>query len=565
MNNDLLLHIAQALGQNWGLLLVLLACVGWGSLLVFAYLKKISAGRFTDAELVSLSLSGWPMPALVLSLFLLLLRLVLPNSFVTILGLVLLLLSAGMAARTLWGKVAPAASLPVLLFLFFVLVRISYVVGAVLPAYFDSAEHYRIILSLLNAPFAWPATSYYHLGYHIIVAAFTAVTGADLAQVMLVFGQVIVAALALPMYVFVRRVTSSDYAAFFAVVLTAFGWFVPAHAANWGKYPALLGMLAFQFTLGLAVIDQRKLALLSIPFAVLIHTRMAILLALCLVAWILPRRAWVARALGLGMLGILIWRYRDFGPLWNANGNSNLGAIWEAYGGSTLGPLWGAYGNWIMLLVGLLVVLAARAFPRLTVVSFLAILLGLTATVLPPSFPVLDRPLTEMVLSLPLAFLGGLGAARIPKPAVIILVAAILFHAWTAYSFAPSSCCQLAGRDDLTALDWVKQNTPTDAHLAIASTDLSLTSSTSMLATGTDAGIWVTPLSGRGTLSLPYSADFSQSEVHTYLCENKVTYIYIGGTQQSFESGKLQGRPDWYGVIFALPKAQVVQVLGCSN
>jgi hypothetical protein len=114
-------------------------------------------------------------------------------------------------------------------------------------------------------------------------------------------------------------------------------------------------------------------------------------------------------------------------------------------------------------------------------------------------------------------------------------------------------------------MDWVKQNTPAEALFAIPGIDLSLTSSITMLAAGTDAGIWVTPLTARASLSLPYTTDFSQPEAHGNLCQKKVTYVYIGGTQQSFDRGKLQANPDWYGFVFSLSKAQIVQVLGCSN
>jgi hypothetical protein len=540
MNTNLFHNMAQALGQNWALLLTFLIVVAWGSLLVFAYLKKYSADRFADAELVSLALSGWPVPLLLVSLLILALRIILPAGTVLTLALGLMLVTAGLALYGLWGKVKPIGVLPILFFLIFIFIRIGYVAGVVLPSYFDSAEHYRIIQSLLAAPLTWPAPSYYHLGYHVIVAAFTAVTGVDLAQAMLVFGQIIIAALALPMYAFVHRFTGSSRAAFFALMLAAFGWFVPAHAANWGKYPALLGMLAFQFTLGLAMMDRRRLALLSVPFAVLIHSRMAVLLILCLAAWIMPRRARIALALSLGMLGILVWRIQD------------------------LGPLWGAYGNWTTLLTGLLAALAVRAFPRLTAVSALALLLGLTATVLPPVFPLLDRPLTEMVLSLPLAFLGGLGAARAPKWITPLLLAAILVHAWTAYSFAPSDCCQLAGRDDIVAMEWLKQNTSDDARILVASADFDLGGQT-MRGAGTDAGLWVTPLTGRTAVPFSYFSDFGQDGIHDQLCFENISHIYAGGRKMSFIAAVLQSKPDWYGTVLSLSNTQIFQVYGCPG
>ena len=101
MNTNLFHNMAQALGQNWALLLTFLIVVAWGSLLVFAYLKKYSADRFADAELVSLALSGWPVPLLLVSLLILALRIILPAGGVLIfaLGLITGLLPGLQAMR----------------------------------------------------------------------------------------------------------------------------------------------------------------------------------------------------------------------------------------------------------------------------------------------------------------------------------------------------------------------------------------------------------------------------------------------------------------------------------
>ena len=564
MNNDLFLDIAQSLEQNWGLLLTVLGCAAWGSLLVFACLKK-AAQHLGDGELTALALGGWPAPVLLWAILVLVLRNYLPDRSVLALAGLAALAAAGLALRHLWGRVSRAALLPMAVFLAFVLLRLGFLAEAVLPAYFDSAEHYRIIQYLLGRASAWTPDSYYHLGYHYITAALQVVTGADLARLMLAFGQVIVAALPLPMYFFVHQATGSRRAAFFAATLAGLGWFVPAHAVNWGKYPALLGLLVVQFTFGLACLDRRYLALLSLLFAVRIHTRMAVLAAVGVAAvWLARRPRWLVAA-GLGAVAMLVWRGQDFGPLWDADGNSTLGTILNAYAGLPLGPLWGAYGNLTTLLIGLLAVFAARSFPRLTAGSALALLAGLFLTLIPPAFPVLDRPLTEMALSLLLAFVGGLGLSRLPhKWLMPLLTAAVLVHAWLNYSFAPSPCCQLAGRDDLAAMDWIEQNTPPDARILIASADYSLGQAT-LRGAGTDAGLWVTPLTGRVTPALPYSSDFSQAQVHQRLCWGGVDYIYAGSREMSFNDALLDAQPAWYTATLILPNARIVQVHGCGE
>jgi len=549
MNNNLFINSVRVLVQNWELILAILLCVSWGILLTFAILKKTAGTQFTDAELTALSLGGWPLPALILSALILVLRLIIPIGLVSVFALALIIVSIGFAIRELWKKVSLDFVIPVFIFLFFVFIRIGFSANAVLPPYFDSAEHYRIIQSLINIDNVFTA-SYYHIGYHVIVAAFTLLTHANLGQTMLLFGQIILAAIPLPMYFFVHRATNSNTAAWFGVTLAAFGWFMPAHAVNWGKYPALLSLLLIQFTIGVAIIKNRWLFVLSLVAAVLIHSRSIILLAIFGAAWMLsaiPRNKriliFVLTGILLGMSILLINRNQVISPI--------------------IEPYW----NWVTLLVVLLAVSVFQSFPRLIVFSLLAILLMLAGMFIPvtPALTLLDRPLVEMTSFLPLAFLGGLGATRLPKPAVIILAAVIIIHAWTTYSFSPSSCCQLVSHDDAATLDWIDQHLPATAKIAIASTDVSLNAfGAPMSGTGTDAGIWVAPLTRRMTLALPASTDFISQSTHDLLCQQQVTHIYVGGLPRSFDPNFTDAKPAWYKTIFSLPNARIVQTLGCE-
>lgn len=555
MNNELLINSARALGQNWGLILAILACVSWGTLLVFGILKRITEQEFTGAELITLALGGWPLPALFISLLIIGLLPFIPANVIFAAALIIMAVSAGYAIHLARKDLKPDFFFPILIFLFLFFLRLGFVADASLPPYFDSAEHYRIIQALLNMQgrqkFTAPTPAYYHLGYHVIVAALTFIANGNPARVMLLFGQVMLAAIPFPIYFFVRRVTGSSITAIIGMTLAAFGWYMPAHAVNWGKYPALLSLLLIQFTLGAMVIKNRRLILAGIIASVLIHTRTAILLGIFGAAWILSGRIQNKRillfALGgamLGMTTLLLNRNQLFGP--------------------TIEP----YRIWVTLLVGLLAASAARSYPRLIFFSTLS-MLGLFAASLIPvsdSYTLLDRPLVEMTLFLPLAFLGGLGSARLPKFAALMLIAVVVFHAFTAYNFSPSDCCQLAGRDDVTALNWVKQELSADARIAIASADLNIDSfSAPMLDTGTDAGIWVAPLTGRTAIALPYYIDFLSQEIHSSLCGEQVTHIYFGTRPQSFNFDFVLAAPDLYEIILDLPSTKVVQVKGCGD
>ena len=559
MNNDLFINSTHVLGQNWGPILALLACVTWGTLLVFAILKKITKQQFADIELTALALGGWPLPALLVSLLILALRTFIPAGLSFIVALTIITLSMFFAFRSVWRKTSLGIAPPILIFLLFVFVRLGFVANAILPPYFDSAEHYRIIQVLLSmengTKFVWPITGYYHPGYHLIVAAITWITHANISQVMLLFGQITLAAIPLPICFLLRRATDSHWAAFFGMTLAAFGWFMPAHAVNWGKYPALLSLLLIQFTLGAASIKNRWLLTLAALASVLIHTRAIILLTIFVIAWVFSAK-WMDQprnrrilffALTMTMLGMTILLIER---------------------NQVLGPILEPYLIWVTLLVGLLAATVFRSFPRLTVLPIIAILLILAGIFIPVTsvLTLLDRPLVEMTLFLPLAFLGGLGVMRLPKFAVIVLAASIIIHAWATYNFSPSDCCQLVNRDDAVALDWMDQHIPADARIAIASTDLNLNAfGRPMQGAGTDAGIWVAPLTQRATLTLPYSTDFVTQSTRDLLCQQHVTHVYIGASPQSFESDFAEAKPAWYEVIFSLPNVRIVQVINCAG
>ena len=555
MNNNVLLSI-HAIAQNWEILLALLGFIFWGVFLIFAWLKKNTGFQFEDIELMALALGGWPVPALFVSFLILLLRTFLPTGVVIFIAVGILLLGSWAALRSLWGNITARDFIPVLIFLFIAFLRLGFVEGAIMPAYFDSAEHYRIIRELLEAgnSHTWPTTSYYHLGYHVIVTAITAVTSADIGQIMLVFGQLILAAVSMPIYFLIHRATFSKTAALLGTAFAAFGWFMPAHAVNWGKYPALLSLVLIQFTIGIVIIKNRWMAAISAVAAVMIHTRSAILFGMFGAAWMFSilweKQNNRIRLFSFGLIAIMI------GTL-----------ILLIYRNQVLVPILEPYQIWGTLLAALLAIIVFQAFPQLIIFSVTAILLMLIAMFIPitQSLTLLDRPLVEMIVFLPLAFLGGLGGARLPKFANLSLVVVIFFYAWTNFNFSPSKCCQLVSRDDATALDWMDRHIPKESKVAIAGVNLNINAfGKPMRGAGIDAGIWITPLTKNETIPIPNSTDFTSPEAHGLLCQYKIDYVYVGARSQSFAPDFANIQPTWYESIFTLPKAHIIKVLNCE-
>jgi hypothetical protein len=178
---------------------------------------------------------------------------------------------------------------------------------------------------------------------------------------------------------------------------------------------------------------------------------------------------------------------------------------------------------------------------------------------------------------MPLAVLGGAGCTGlvgllqnrlhfIKVGAVALLSVALIFHAFTAFSFYPSACCSIVTRDDLIALDWMDKNLPGNVRILISASDFRFSISPPPLQTmASDAGGWILPLTGRHTLSLLYGTDFARSDTLEAICDQGVGDIYIGSTGQSFNAGSLNERPDWYKMVLFLPQAKVYRVTGCTN
>jgi hypothetical protein len=144
----------------------------------------------------------------------------------------------------------------------------------------------------------------------------------------------------------------------------------------------------------------------------------------------------------------------------------------------------------------------------------------------------------------------------------LFLTAIIIIYGLSTQEFLPSRCCELAGADDLVALEWIKHNLPPGAVIGIASADVAVSSPTSLLPeSGTDAGAWILPLTGRQVVPVSYTADFHQQGTLDLLCSEKVSYLYAGGKPLSFD---LEASA-WIHPLLTLPSARLFQVAPCSR
>ncbi len=483
-----------------------------------------------------------------------------------------------------------------LFFFISLLLRLAYLRDIYLPPYFDSVEHFRIIKAIMagleNATL-WDSLpnivpTYYHLGYHLLVAILTLGLSATIPNVMLVFGQIILALIPFPVFFLIWQKMKNFPAALFATLLAGFGWYMPAFAANWGKYPALLGILAFEILL-LSFQQKEKNKtitkiglILGILIATLIHTRVLIIIFIAFLSWAFAKRiSYFSPYDQKSILRILTFSILVYALLIQEDPLLKL----------TLEP----YLNKTSLLLFVLSLFALKKYLRESYFSLFFILFVLVTLFIPmkwiyPQFTnqtLLDRPFVEMILFLPLALLGGFGLAGLARVIqdlsrpyarvqnrflvtlnIIFLIFLIFFgySTFKNYDFTPSDCCDYVGYDDTLAFDWIDKNLPQDARILIAGNPLNVVpNAISPDLVASDAGMWIAPLTGRESIILSYHLDFTSPEIINQLCYKEIGYIYLDNTNQSFDSSQLDTKPEWYRKKLYLPNTQLYELKACSN
>jgi hypothetical protein len=585
---NVILNGLSVLMDNWKLVIGILTIVLAGQFVMTVILQSLFGDRLNSPEYLSLGLAGWIVPIVPASLIWILWGVNHETYFGLFLAVVIFF-----SLRRFKAEIEPASLSRsiVLAFLVFpsLILRLAYVSEALFPSYFDSAQHYAMIKNImtqdLSQVFATLNTSYYHFGFHFFTAFLTSILQPEITTAMLMIGQVFLAFLPIPSFFVVKYVTKSDWAGMFAVVLSAFGWYMPAHAVDWGKYPALMSMGMILFVLSLAGVLLRNKSVLSgqkqvflygvlgagILMTAFVHSRSVIVLGIVAIAWTLS--IWWSKLSQIhkNLIFILLL----FTIILE-------GAFIEKR--NILSLLFDPYlhqGIWITVLVLCLSAFAYKFYPQIVFTSFLAICLLLASIFVPLTgllpgrdhLTLMDRPYVEMILFMPLSLLGGLGLAGLKtrirrldgRTVSIICIGLVLFHAFASYDFYPFDCCVLVGNDDVAAMAWMEDQLPVDARIGIASTEIKVVAADVVEGyAGSDAGIWITPLMDRVTIPLPRDLDFDQQSSLEILCRRGISHLYVGELGQAFDIVKLNSRPLWHRHLLSMAKAGVYEVIGCD-
>lgn len=543
------------------ILFLLLSGLSFGSLLSLFLFEKIEVNvkrkaktkmAEEDFRILYVLFSGWAGIGLLAPLLSWLGWLKLPVVyFITFLGwgAFFVLYRRGFFAR--WRKESVQKYLwtPLVIFLFFLFLRLAYLDGLVLPPYSDSAEHFRRVKNLVSGAFS--PLPYYHWGFHGIVAWAQVGTGNYSPLMMTFVTQFFLAVLPVSVYFMVLAFVDDLFAALFSALLAGIGWIIPAHATNFGKYPALVGVSLFPFFVGVAQLTLKPLSQITWKWVVYLlfvgtsiawlHSRLFFLLLFFCLTWLI---AFLAES-KFGDNKLFITWTAAFSTL------SITGMFFLSYGeefSKYFRYYFGIFSNMTFFVLAFLP-LAFRKYAKSIFQWSLFALFWIAATIVSlPRFlyryelTLVDQPFFELSFFVFLATLGGFGIKSLHdflqeedfrRVFVFLAILLLLNGAFSPQPwFVMESSNYVTEADDL-ALHWMAENIEAQATVIIPSLQVN-----KFYLRGTDAGVWVKILAERPTLKLPYDYRWDTAEGIANICgevgQKSLIYIYGGGGDTSF-------------------------------
>lgn len=437
------------------------------------------------------------------------------------------------------------------------IVKLSFLSGLSYPLYSDSAYHFDMINKIMDGNLSSLLFSsnglqnYYHYGFHSIVALSSLISSLPVEKSMLILGQVLQISIPLSFYPIGKMLTHKAWGGILAVTIAAFGWPMPAYASQWGKYPAILGVQFFLWFYSIYLLIQKKdvpqkslfsllFTLVCLFIGLIFHARIVIVIVLFFVIQKLVEQHTMVKKythlnlfLFVALLGNLIFLYiynfEDFQHIY-------IKYIQE---------------SWVS---ALLLLLFARFFRHQSKqlfyqqVIFSVILLVMLNTSIPYGLltrdvaHLIDRPFLEIILFIPLTLIMTIAVTnftnillisgkRIKSLRIYRAVAIVFLGAVSVFIYpVRSSCCVILDPPNITVIQRIKAELPSNAKILIAAGRWS---------SYTEAGIWIYPLTGIQTVNWPYDTDF-EKDVQQSLCKQRVMYIYVGNTAYSFSRLSLQ-------------------------
>lgn len=439
----------------------------------------------------------------------------------------------------------------IVIFLISLAVRLIMVRDLATPAWVDSVHHAlitRIILDTGSYPSTylpyWDITpTAYHPGFHSIAAAFTWLSKLDLAQSLLILGQVLNALSVFSVYLFSKSLTRSSSAGLFAAIITGFLTPMPAYYSSWGRYTELTGLLILPIVLALIQlwidgnVNKRsgQIILLGAVTAgglFMIHYRVIVFMVFLIFSYVIFhivfRREIIQIKPGrlllytfvmatLGIISVFPWFVQTLLatvlPLISTTVTESV-SFFQDFSWSYLTS---ALGRQAMVFAGLGLLwgmIKRRSFPFILFVWILMLFLLANLVVLKlPGGGLISNSSVEIMLFIPISILGGYFIDQIlihwkdiiptqfiiPSLGIILILSGFVTYLGARQLIAIINPITILSRNaDLPAIKWVSEHIPENETIVINPFAWGYG-----LFAGNDGGYWISPYSGRVTLPPP--------------------------------------------------------------
>ncbi|MGD8750581.1 MAG: hypothetical protein PVG14_04115 [Anaerolineales bacterium] len=445
----------------------------------------------------------------------------------------------------------------VIIFACALFVRLAMVRDLAAPPWVDSVHHGLITRLILEngaypntyAPYLPQEAIHYHNGYHSILATFIWLSGLNIPDAMLLFGQVLNALSIFAVYLLTTTLTDNRYAGIFASMITAFLTPMPTYLTSWGRYTHLTGLLILPTSLRFiqhAHIKKKPkslylLSILAIAGLSLVHYRVLIFGVILLLtlsfkfpkpdlkqtlnkllvsygrlfyigfgALLLALPWWLPRLQNLLIPTLRSWEgtyvpaFNDFA--WSyLNTAFGIEAMWLAVIGVLIGMFQRKKFSYaIVLWIGLMFVFANFAALRIPIPTYI------------------NNTSVEISLFMPISVLGGYALSQvlctmekyIPRKWYTSLRRGLIFGAFIFLMFAIKQLLPILNPvtflfriSDHEAITWVEKNLPLQETILINPTEWGYG-----LYMGNDGGYWISALAGQRTMPPPVLYGFGKPE-----------------------------------------------------
>ncbi len=414
------------------------------------------------------------------------------------------------------------------------------------PPWVDSIHHGLITRLMLEsgaipdtyAPYLPVGADYYHFGFHSALASFTWLTGLEIPEGMLIFGQVLNAMIVFAVYLLAKTLTQNRPAALTAALISGLFTLMPAYFVSWGRYTQLAGLLVLPaaFAIWVEISKTRDISpnknislwlIGPVLFAgqFLIHYRVAAFLGAMILAYLLAQiklRRWpknIGQSAILGVFAAILllpWLPGTFADLLLPKGQAWTGGK-DSFSQIPWNFLEPALGETALIMAGIGLVLGLILLKRFPItillwtgMMYLFANMGIFKL---PGSGFVNPVSMEITLFMPIAVMGGyavggtleLSARSIPErwrgiPRVGFVILGAVAAIFGAQRLLPTlnPITFLAREADFPAIQWIAENIPAGETILINPTAWGYG-----LYMGNDGGYWISALSDHQTMPPP--------------------------------------------------------------